>query len=425
MSTFEWRIPDDERTYLRELAKKQAEYAALPVMAERERMWYELNDGVPGARPPVIIETWTFDRDFMPESVFRCTSDIGRGIEVQLLRNTRNHELINDDKVIPGAYSIGWSVHIDSMGVEITTQTIEDGQGIPTGYRYNHPIKNLKEDFHLLKPAVCRVDRERTMQWKAFLEELFGGVLPVEIQTGTFGSTGLTNTVIQLMGMEAFFIAMHESPNEMHALMTYLRDNCLRKMRWAEAEGLLRLNNGNQDSFGSSYNFTTRLPAPGYTPPAARLRDMWGSTNSQESVGISPAMYHEFCFPYYRDVCEPVGLLYYGCCEPAHPFWEDIRRLPHLKKVSISRWCDQRFMGEALQGTDIVFSRKPDPNFLSVDESLDEDAWAAHIRESLEAARGVAIEFIIRDVYTVHGNLDNARRAVEIARQESDRHRNG
>ena len=41
--------------------------------------------------------------------------------------------------------------------------------------------------------------------------------------------------------------------------------------------------------------------------------------------------------------------------------WDDLRQLPHLKKVSISRWCDQRFMGEALRGTGIVFSRKPDP----------------------------------------------------------------
>ena len=106
-------------------------------------------------------------------------------------------------------------------------------------------------------------------------------------------------------------------------------------------------------------------------------------------MGISPNMFHESCFPYYRDVCGPVGLLYYGCCEPAHPFWDDIRQLPHLKKVSISRWCDQAFMGEALRGTDIVFSRKPDLNYLSVDVKLDEGAWVAQIRETLGATRDV------------------------------------
>ena len=417
----EWQIPDDERAYLRELAGKQAEYAALPIMAQRKQMWYDLNDGRPGARPPVIVETWTFDRDFLPDSVFRCTSELGKGLERQLLRNIRNHELIDDDKVMPESLDIGWFVDIDELGVHIDRETVQDAQGIETGYRFLHPIQDLKRDLSLLKPAVCRVDRQRTMAWKAFLEDWMGDLLPVCIRTGTPGSTMLTHRVVELMGMQAFFTAIYDTPDEVHQLMGFLRDNALRVMRWAEGEELLRLNNGNQDSFGSSFNFTTHLPGPGYNGGPVRLRDMWGSSNSQETVGISPKMFHEFCFPYYRDVCAPMGLLYYGCCEPAHPFWDDIRQLPHLKKVSISRWCNQEFMGEALRGTDIVFSRKPNPNYLSVDVRLDEAAWAAHIRETLAATHGVLVEFIIRDVYTVHGNLDNPRRAVAVARREIDR----
>jgi len=415
-------LPPKERIYLRELAKRQAEYAALPVMDERKRMWYDLNDARPGARPPVIVETWTFDRDFLPEKIFQCQTKLGRDIEIKLLRNIRNHELIDDDKVIPDTFDISWCVDIDEFGVKIESETIQDAQGIETGYRFLHPIKDLERDLPLLKPAACRVDREQTQAIKVFLEDLLGDYLPVVIRTGTYGATMLTHRVIELMGMKAFFMAMYDHPDELHQLMTFLQDNALRLMRWAESEGLLRPNNANQDSFGSSYNFTTRLPAAGYMGGAARLQDMWGSTNSQETVGVSPKKFHEFCFPYYRAVCEPMGLVYYGCCEPAHPFWADICRLPHLKKVSISRWCDQHFMGEALQGTEIVFSRKPNPNYLSVDEKLDEEAWAAHIRESLEATRGVFVEFIIRDVYTVHGNIHNARRAVEIARGEIDKY---
>jgi hypothetical protein len=418
----EWHIPNDERAYLRDLAARQAEYAALPIMAQRKQVWYDLNDGRSGARPPVIVETWTFDRDFLPADVFRCTSRVGRAIERQLLRNIRNHELIDDDKVMPDTFDIGWFMDIDELGVQIETETVRDAEGVETGYRFLHPIQDLDRDLDMLKPAACRVDRQRTMAWKAFLEDLIGDLLPVCIRTGTHGSTMLTHRVIELMGMEAYLMAMVDSPDQVHRLMAFLRDNALRVMRWAEAEELLRLDNGNQDSFGSSYNFTTRLPGPGRNGGPVRLSDMWGATNSQETVGISPVMFHEFCFPYYRDVCEPMGLLYYGCCEPAHPFWDDIRQLPHLKKVSISRWCDQRFMGEALRGTELVFSRKPDPNYLSVDARLDEEAWAAHIGETLEATHGVFVEFIVRDVYTVHGTLDNARRAVEVARREIDRH---
>ncbi len=417
----DWQLPATERTYLRDLAAKQAEYAALPVMAERRARWYALNDGGAHVRPPVVIETWTFARDFLPESAFRCVSPLGRKIEQQMLYQTRNHELIDDDKVIADTFNIGWFTDIDDVGVSVPVELIKDGEGVETGYRYLHPIHDLAKDLALIKPTTFGVDRPKTHAWKAFLEELLGDRLPVRIKTGTFGFTMLTYRVVQLMGMEAFFTAMCDTPDLVHALMGKLRDNALASMRWAESEGLLQCNNGNESSFGSSYNFTKRLPQPDWNGGPVRLKDMWGCANSQETVGISPDMYHEFCFPYYRDVCEPMGLLYYGCCEAAHPFWDDIRRYPHLKKVSISRWCDQAFMAEALKGQDIVFSRKPDPNFLSVDKTLNEEAWAAHIRETLAVTRDVPVEIIVRDVYTVHGNLANARNAVRIAQREVDR----
>ena len=78
-------------------------------------------------------------------------------------------------------------------------------------------------------------------------------------------------------------------------------------------------------------------------------------------------------------------------------------------------------IGERLRGTPIVYSRKPDPNLLGVDVELREEVWRSHIRETLEATRGVFLEFIVRDVYTVHGNLAKVRRAVEIAREEIDK----
>ena len=142
-----WDIPREERTWLRSLAAKQAEYAALPVMDERRRMWYALNDGPAGAaRPPVIIETRTFNGDFLPDSLLRCRSEAGRRIERQLLENVRNHELIDDDKVIPGEFRISWFNEIDDFGVPIEREMVKDSQGIETGYRWKHPITDLRRD---------------------------------------------------------------------------------------------------------------------------------------------------------------------------------------------------------------------------------------------------------------------------------------
>jgi len=228
---------------------------------------------------------------------------------------------------------------------------------------------------------------------------------------------------MRLMSMETFFMAMYDCPDTLHALLGLLRDNASRMCQWAEAEGLLVLNNGNQCTCGTCFNFTTQLPRRPAVPGPAKLADMWAGMDSQETVGVSPELFHKFCFPYYRDLAELFGLVYWGCCEPVDPIWElSISKLPHLKAVSISRWADQRYMADVLDGQGIVFSRKPNPNLLGVDVNLDEAAWAAEIRATLAATAGknIPVEFVVRDVYSLQGNLAKARRAVAIARAEID-----
>jgi len=74
MTAVDFRLTSVERGYLRALACRQAEVAMLPVMERRRRQWTDLNDGRPGTRPPVIVETWAFDRDFLPPSALRCST---------------------------------------------------------------------------------------------------------------------------------------------------------------------------------------------------------------------------------------------------------------------------------------------------------------------------------------------------------------
>ena len=248
--------------------------------------------------------------------------------------------------------------------------------------------------------------------------------MPVVIRSGTYGPNALTQRLIRLMSMETMYMAMYDCPENLHALMAMLRDNSMRLSCWAEKEGLLVLNNGNQQTCGSCFNFTTLLPQREIAPGQVKLSDMWAGMDSQEAIGASPELYREFFFPYYKDLAEMFGLVYYGCCEPADPIWEtSLHELPNLKAVSISRWADQRYMAEALAGKGIVFSRKPNPNLLGVDVTLNEEAWAAEIRNTLEltTANDVPLELIVRDVYTMHGNLGKAQRAVEIARREIDK----
>lgn len=419
-----YSLPENERLYLRELAKRQAEIAALPVQAYRKKLWTAKNDAVPGARPPFAIEGWTFDRDFMPASLFKCESDYGRRLESGFLRNIRHHEVLNDDHVCPDTLDMGWHVWVNQFGIEITAQYAKDAEGVTTGYHFDYPIKDLNDGFDMIKPSTYGVNRESTLEEKAFLEETFGDVLPVALRSGTYGNNFLTYCLVQLMSMDTYFMAMYDCPETLHALMALLRDNAINVSKWAEREGLLVLNNGNQCSCGTCYNNTTLLPKGESIPGQVKLSDMWSGMNSQETVGVSPELFHEFCFPYYRDIAELFGLVYWGCCEPADPIWEtSLSKLPNLKAVSISRWADQRYMADVMEGRGITFSRKPNPNLLSVDRILDEDAWRAEIRETLDitAGRNLPVEIVVRDVYTMHGNIGKARRAVDIAFEEIDK----
>ena len=416
-------LPPDDRIRLRQLARQQAAIAALPIQRVRRALWAGVNDGIPGARPPFALESWTFDRDFMPASLLQCTSEFGRRLENGFLRNIRHHEILGDDHVCPDTLDMGWHVWCDEFGVEIPTQYIKDSEGIVTGYHFDCPVKDLVNGFAMIKPARFGVNRESTQEEFAFLNEVFADILPVVIRSGTYGNNNLTQRIMRICPQEAMFLAMYDAPEQLHALMAMLRDNAKRMAQWAEAEGLLELNNQNQCTCGTCYNFTDSFPASPPPRGQVRLKDMWAVMDSQETVGVKPKLFHEFFFPYYRDLAELYGQIYWGCCEPVDPIWLDsISQLPNLKAVSISRWANQPRMAEFLDGRGIVYSRKPNPNLLGVSRELNEAAWAAEIRSTLHAVAGkrVPLEFVVRDVYSMHGDLGKARRAVDIARREID-----
>jgi hypothetical protein len=410
-----YEITKPERAYLRELAKKQMEYARRPETAERAEQWRRNNDGLP-AVPPVVVETWTFNPDVMPEGIFFCTSPKAREIEFTLLKNIREYELIGDDKVITDFYPLPWKVQVDWFGIPAGMTHAEDSQGRDVGFSFDAPIKDLERDFERLKPAAISLDLRGTEEEADFIREALDGILPVKI-TGELNYTGLSGMAVSLCGMENLWTFLMDCPGAVHRLMDYLAGNQRRVNEFYEREGLLSSNNGNSDVGQSSYGFTARLPDK--APGTVKLRDVWMFTEMEETSSISPEMFREFFLPYTAGLCAGLGAIYYGCCEPLHINWAAIyKAIPNIRKVSVSSWCDQRSMGEQLRGTGVVFSRKPRANYLGVAKALDEEAWRAHIAETFSAARGNPCEVIIRDVYQVP-SLETVRRAVAIAQEEA------
>lgn len=410
-------VTPEDRFILRELAKRQLEYSQLPVMKERAELWYRHNEGN-GTRPMIHVEIGTFEKDIIP--ALRCQTNAGRTIELELYRNFINYEMIDDDRVVPPYFPIHWDTWFKLFGVTIERVHAKSSEGQGIGHRFKYIITDLEKDFPKLGPSKYGVDKEKTLAWKEFVESIFGDILPVKITNGCLYAVP-TQDIVHMMGMENMLFAMYDYPDTFHALMKRISDDYIEYFKWLESEGLLLPTASYEICGQGTFCFTHELPQSVEPGEKLKTNDLWGFMDSQETVGISPDMYHEFIFPYYKKVSDIYGLFSYGCCEPVDPIWDKcLSKYNNLRKVSISPWCNEEYMGERLKGTKVIYHRKPSPNFIGVGKELDEEAWRQHIIKTLKAAQGCHLEITQRDVYALGGDVQKPRKAVRIIRELID-----
>lgn len=417
-------MTEKEKEYLRRLAEEQRETAHLPVMEERKNLWYLHNEGK-GPRPMVVMEEDTFLEEILPP--LRCQDPAARQMERKLLKTILPQKLFADDKVVDDSFRVGVRLENRLFDVEMKKKFASDG----LGYHIEPVLECLEEDMEILGDSVFLYHEKETMEEFALAEEVLGDILKVRLENqANFWEFSLTEKIVWLMGMENMFCSMVSEGEAFHRLMSRLIEEMLRFLRWEEEQGLLFLNNGNDYMGSGSFCFTRELPkdearvtSPGPAKEGGRVtsRQLWGHMNSQESIGISPDMYHEFIAPYFARMAEEFGLLYYGCCEPVDQYWDrDISKYPNLRKISISPWCKEEMMAERLSGSGIIYSRKPSPNYIGVSAEFDEEAFRQYIRHTVELTRECHTEYIFRDIYKLNGNIGKLRRAVEIAREETE-----
>lgn len=407
-------ISPKDRDRLRRLAFRQRELAESAASRARLALWQDLNDNG-SLHPPVAVETWTFDPDFLPSTELECESSASRALEYSFLSHIRREEYIGDDQPVPDAFYTGWDITIDRFGLPVETTFAADAQGRTIGYHQAPVLRELSADLPRLRPAAISVDKTATWERQAQLKALFGDILPVKI-AGPPLEIHLTSHLIPLMGMENMYTALYDYPDEMAALLQYITDNERRILHFYEKNGLLCPDDSYRH-IATSY-LSSAKSAPTAHGVSARLRELWAWAEAEETVGLSPRMFIDCFLPYYRQLGAEAGRLYYGCCEPVQDTLPDIlQALPNVGKISVAPWSDEKRVGEILRGTGVIYSRKPSAALVGVAQTLDEEALRRHIAATLTAADGCPCEFIFRDIYTVHGNLQKIRRAVELTRE--------
>lgn len=411
-----YEISREDQKILRELAKKQLEYANMPENVKRREEWYLHND-LKGERPMIHLETATFEQEILTDRM-RCSGAFARQVEKQLYGNFLNQELFDDDRVTPDHFGMGYDTYFTLFGIPIHVQEATDASGNKSvGHQFEHVVNDLEEDWEKLGKTEFGVDVKATLAKKQAIEEAIGDILPVKLEGGCLYSVP-TQMVVHFMGMENMMYNMMDYPELFQEMMDRIADDTISYYRLMEEKGILLPTTGSGGLGQGSWCYNRTLPDQ-KEPGTYTTKDLWGFMDSQETVSISPEMYEEFIFPCYKKISEQYGLLSYGCCEPVDPIWEScISKLKNLRKVSISPWCKEEYMGERLRGSNVIFHRKPSPLYLGTGSALDEEGFRSHIRASLHAARGCKMEIAQRDVYTINHDIAKAKRYVEIIREE-------
>lgn len=393
---------------LRDLAKEQAEIAAKPEMQKLRDEWIAVND-CKSERPMVTVELRTFAEELLPQ-LMECESADARDLEWMLLSNIINHKYFGDDTFVRDHLPVAQRGGVKPFDMDVK---VERTSGL--GHHFVSQIFDLEEDFEKLRPSPIELEPlTETEKRRDALNEIFGDILPAKI-TGHSLYTVPTQNIVHLMSMEDMYVAMYDTPELFHKMMDMLTNDYCRYFDLLEQQGHLLPTVGSENLGQGTYCFTSELPQENIT----RTTQLWGYMDSQETSGISPAMYREFIFPYYKKIFDRYGFVSYGCCEAVDPIWEGcLGDVENLRRVSISPWCNEELMGERLRGRKTVYHRKPSPNFLGVGNVLDEEALRAHIRKTLLAAKGCTLEFTQRDVYAVSRSFEKVRRYVEIIREE-------
>jgi len=256
-----------------------------------------------------------------------------------------------------------------------------------------------------LRKREISLDAEETDRHAELAREVFAGLLPVEVgRPSSLYSHGITNKAVDLMGMEELYLQMAMNPDAVHRLFGFLAEDNLALGQWEEDQGLLTLNHdGNQGYCSGSSLFSDETATAAGEQVAST--DRYGYLESQESAGVSAEMFDEFLMPHFSKLAAKFKLLKFGCCEAVHNLMPVLKRLPGLRKVSVTPWCDLDVLVETCPD-DIIWCRKPIPLKLC-GTTFDPNDLRAHLQETLDIGSGHFVEFVYRDTNLLTGEMSD------------------
>lgn len=422
-------ISDSDKIILRELAAKLKEYSVRDIEQEKIKLWTAHND-LQRARPLIMIDPengWneliTFKDDI------KCQGFLAGEWEMWLRKQLYYAEVLKDDTVLEDVFYVPYvakdshhGVSLDKIGANHQHGKTHNGGNSTTAYVWKEVIEDFEKDMDKIKDPIITVDFEESQKLLELAQETFDGLLKVRRRHRWWHSMHLTKDYIHLRGFENLFFDFYDYPDELNALMQRITDIYEMKLDYLQSNNLLAPNTGDSYIGSGGWGYTSKLRAFKNDEIEANgitTMDMWAHLESQETGEVSTEMFREFIFPHQARLAKRFGMVCYGCCEAVDPRWDVIKEIPNLRRVSVSPWANAEKMAEYL-GSDYVYSYKPYPTMIAV-PNIDEDEIRKNARDMLKLTKNCHMEFVMKDNHTLGKNPNNAKRWVEIVREEIEK----
>ena len=392
-------IKKEEVVVLRELGKKYAEIASLPIQDRRKKMWSDLND-LKRVKPLIWMnEVCWNEMDVDGELKLKTKSVVCQRIETELRRTLYQWKYMQGDMVVESIFYSPYILENSGFGIEIYADVSETEKNREVASRRFHNQLKTEEDIGKIKVPEIVCNEKRTEEFYQVYKNIFKGILKVEKR----GSPGFWfapwDDIVFWMGAGQVFQDLATRPEFMHKIIDKLINVYLEALKKFEQNNLLALNNSNLRIGSGAYGYTGQLPKSGFDSNHIKTTELWGACAAQVFGDVSPSMHEEFSINYELKWLKKFGLTYYGCCEPLHDRIKLLGKIPNLRKISISPWANVKEAAKNIENK-YVISLKPNPAVLAY-ETWQPEIVRNELEQKLKATKNCNVEIIIKDISTV------------------------
>lgn len=403
-----------DREIVRELAKKQLEVANSLRNDEIMRQWRAQAEGR-REKPTVRFLVSNFPQEAI-EPRLRCEGEEARQLERKLLSTMAGRDLFDDDTPISDTFDIGLRAWAEPFGIspQYTRATEKYGKG----FHIDPVINDFGAELDKFRGGKFTVDLEGTEAAEKLASDVLGDLLKVR-RVMHVPPASMTNPIVNLTGMENYYIAMYDDSEAVHQVMDMACRVYEGFYDYLEEKGLIQPTNGTVSLPQESFAFTDELPSD----KATKLTDCWGFMESQETTAVSPETFGEFVFPYQDRLAKRFGLLSYGCCERVDAIFPGyLSKWKHLRKLSVSPFNNEPLVGEYLRGSQIVYYSKPRSEHVCLPGPLNEKLITEYFKGVAKAASGCILEVAQRECGTIYWDAPRAKQYVDLAKHTIEKY---